>query len=335
MPLVANASVDTTLEQFRAMERRATAAELGNWRFQQALYRAYYDAYVRLRLAHESEAEARAMDRLRTAKDTGAEKAMAEAEALLDAGVAPKVALDLRSRVFDLADALFTSIKMQTSVSRYKAIAVDRGATLDTIDYPLNNRAWLKQRFVALRQLTDEQARLRGIQEIVDWTNPGPGGFYDDLGNTAQQPHLVVGEGFERDPASLASSRVGFAGPERTEAATANLTGAWRISWLDHAESLLDAPLTMRYNDLDPQARYKLRVVYAGDGLSKKIRLMAGDDIEIHPYIAKPRPIQPIEFDIPADATHTGQLTLHWYREPGLGDNGRGCQVSEAWLMKK
>ena len=34
-----------TLQQFQDMERAATPRELRNWRFQQALYRAYYDAY--------------------------------------------------------------------------------------------------------------------------------------------------------------------------------------------------------------------------------------------------------------------------------------------------
>jgi hypothetical protein len=75
--------------------------------------------------------------------------------------------------------------------------------------------------------------------------------------------------------------------------------------------------------------------VYAGDGPRKKIRLIAGDGIEVHPYLTKPFPVAPIEFDIPVAATRTGELTLRWSREPGLGDNGRGCQVSEAWLIKK
>ena len=56
-------------------------------------------------------------------------------------------ATDWRARVFALADALFASIKMQTSVPKYQAISVDRGATLDTIDVPLNNRLWLEERF--------------------------------------------------------------------------------------------------------------------------------------------------------------------------------------------
>src|SRR5262249_6569195 len=39
-PLLANASVETTLQQFHAMEGRARPELLLNWRFQQALYRA-------------------------------------------------------------------------------------------------------------------------------------------------------------------------------------------------------------------------------------------------------------------------------------------------------
>ena len=46
-PLAANEGVDTTLAQFQEMERTATPQMLANWRFQQALYRAYYDAYTR------------------------------------------------------------------------------------------------------------------------------------------------------------------------------------------------------------------------------------------------------------------------------------------------
>ena len=45
----------------------------------------------------------------------------------------------------------------------------------------------------------------------MNWTNPGPGGFYDDLGNLTRQPHLVRGPGFEEDPAYFRSSLVGFA----------------------------------------------------------------------------------------------------------------------------
>jgi hypothetical protein len=110
---------------------------------------------------------------------------------------------------------------------------------------------------------------------------------------------------------------------------------ARRISWVDHAESLYDAPLQMHYAGLDTKARYRLRVVYGGDNPKRKICLEAGEKIEIHPYIPKPVPFKPIEFAIPPAATERGELTLTWHGEPGLGGNGRGCQVSEVWLIKE
>jgi hypothetical protein len=158
----------------------------------------------------------------------------------------------------------------------------------------------------------------------VNWTNPGPGGFYDDLGNPSCQPHLVRGRGFTKDPAFLQSSLVGF-----------RYVPDWRLSWCTHAESLNDAPLQMQYRGLDPQARYKIRVVYAGDNRSRRVRLVANGTTEIHQLQAKPAPVRPIEFDIPKSATAKGELALSWFQEPGRGGNGRGCQVAEVWLMRK
>ena len=91
----------------------------------------------------------------------------------------------------------------------------------------------------------------------------------------------------------------------------------------------------MHYDDLDPKAQYKMRVVYYGDGLSKKIRCVADETSKSIRSLPRSVPPGPVEFDIPPDATRDGQLNLSWYREPNLGDNGRGCQVSEIWLIKK
>ena len=322
-PLATNAGVYTTLEQFQEMERSAPPQVLGNWRFQQALYRAYYDAYTRARLLYESGLENQAMAALRNAQATGSLAAMNRAEEILDRSTEHPAAA-WRARVFELAEALFQSIRMQLSVPRYKAISTDRGANLDTVDYPLNNRTWLKQRFAEIRAATGDNERLKQIDTIVNWTDPGPGGFYDDLGNLAQQPHLVRGAGFAKDPAFLESSLVGFSARPTI-----------RNSWWTHAESLVDAPLQMRYEGLDREAQYRIRVVYAGDSPRGKIRLVANDSVEIHPLIDKPNPVKPIEFDVPKQATASGELRLSWYRELGLGGNGRGCQVAEVWLMKK
>ncbi len=333
-PLLANENVPTTLAQFEAMERRASPADLKNWRFQQGLFRAYYDAYVRRRLIHETDLEAEAMEALRRAPATGAGFAMGTAERILDRALTEPVAADWRQRIFELGEALFQSIGMQLSVEKYQAIAVDRGASLDTLDYPLNNRVWLKEQFAKIRKLTGEPERLSALDAIVRWTDPGPGGFYDDLGNPARQPHLVRGGGFNSDAGAMTSARTDFEEDLVVDEPDEKPDGARRISWMDHAEALYDAPLEMHYTGLDPSATYRLRVVYAGDSPKMKLRLMANHQFEVHPFMAKPFPYRPIEFTIPQAATAGGELTLSWFGEPGLGGNGRGCQVSEVWLLK-
>ena len=182
------------------MERAAEPRTLRNWRFQQALYRATYDAYERRRLIEETAQEAEAMKVLQSARQIGAKKALDGAESILDRADARENLDRLEARVNELAEALFQSIGMQLSVEKYRAIEVGRGANLDELNVPLNNRVWLKDRFAALRKLGDEAAILRGIDEVVHWTDPGPGGFYDDLGDPSNQPHLVRPGSYAKDP---------------------------------------------------------------------------------------------------------------------------------------
>ncbi len=326
-PLATNGNVETTLQQLRSVERAATPQLRLNWRFQQLLYRAHYDAFLRQRLLIETEQEARANAALgRAGKLSGSVKSMDEAEAILDTDALTSEARDLRARVFELAEALFQSIHMQLSVPRYQAIGLGRGANLDAIDFALNNRVWLKQQFAQVRALPDEKSRLAGINRIVEWTNPGPGGFYDDLGDTARQPHLVAVEPYGQDPDFLRSPMMGFGSSPQQGA---------RVSWFTVAETLADTPLKMHYDGLDPAAKYKIRVVY-GNGTSKaKMRLVANGNVEIHPFREKPNPMGPVEFDIPATATAGGELSLEWTKPAGGGGNGRGVQVAEVWLIRR
>ena len=212
---------------------------------------------------------------------------------------------------------------MQLSVPLYDAIAVDRGANLDTMDVPLNDRLWLRDQLARLRTLDDEADRLSGIEAILHRTDPGPGGFYDDLGNLRRQPHLVHDSDFAADPDFRRSSLVGFGS-----------RAGWPLAWCQNAQTLHDAPLQMRYDQLDRTAHYKLRVVYAGDSFHNRIRLDAGEH-PVHDWLKKPDPPVPLEFDVPPRSTSDGRLTLTWRQEQGKGGNGRGCQVAEVWLIRK
>jgi hypothetical protein len=324
-PVLENEGIEETLARFRLMERDASPAVKLNWRFQQALYRAYYDGYVRARLRHETDADAAARVRLRDAKAAGSPKAMAEAEAILDRMAKEPPARALRARTGELAEALFQSIRAQLSVPKYQAIAVERGATLDTIDTPLTDIAWLKKQLAEVRKLPDEPARLARLEAILNRTEPGPGGFYDDLGDPKRQPHLVRGTSWEKDPAFYASPFVGFG---FRGAGAGDIPRAW---W-HHAETLYDQPLALRYDGLDPKVRYRVRVVYGRERGAAKVQLTANDQ-EVHAYLAKPH--EELEFDVPAGATAGGDLTLTWTKERGAGGTGRGCQVAEVWLLRK
>lgn len=327
---------DVNLDQFREMEKDAPPSVKLNWRFQQALYRAYYDAFIKARLKHEIGLEETARAKLRNAKELGTLKAMDEAVLILDMAKNDPAARELRARTLELGEALFQSIRAQLSVKKYNAIAVERGATLDTIDFPLNDAGYLTKQFAEIRKLPDEAARLARLNAVLNRTDPGPGGFYDDLGDPMKQSHLVCdelefGEFFRRswmaDPMFFASPLTGFGFRSTTFDPT--LPRAWQT----HAEALYDAAVTMRYDALDPKAAYRVRVVYNNERPTSTVRLTANDKFEIHGLINKPR--QELEFAIPKEATASGTLTLKWTREAGAGGSGRGCQVAEVWLLRE
>jgi hypothetical protein len=332
-PVAVNPGIHTTLRQFQSMEQAASPRDLKNWRFQQALYRAYYDAHVRSRLLYESALEEQAMDQLRQARAKGSLVALTEAEQILDRAVHQPISLGWRTRMHQLAEALFQSVHMQLSVPLYRAQREVRGANLDGIDYPLNDRPWLKERFAEIRRAEQEDERLEAIDALLDWDNPGPGGFYDDLSVPSPQPRPIPGPGYAEDPTFLRSPLRHY--PYRKH------MPPLRRSWRSYTGALANAPFEIRYTGLDPEARYVVRVVYSDAEGLVRIRLEArpdassGEGIEIHPFILKAAPRAPMEFEVPPEATQSGELVLRWYREPGVGHAGRGCEISEIWLTKK
>ena len=95
-------------------------------------------------------------------------------------------------------------------------------------------------------------------------------------------------------------------------------------------QTLHGHPLKMQYTNLDPAAKYTVKVTYVGEG----IRMKAGN-ILVHDYLGKLNEVGPMSFDIPEKAIEDGKLTLEFSIELGKGGTGRGCQVGEVWLIKK
>ena len=323
-PLLTNVGVETTLQQFQTMERTGGPKLLLNWRFQQALYRAYYDAGLRDRLIAETAQRSEATDLLRRASRIGSLVAMTQAESVLDQAELVQVSPERRNRINELAEALFQSIRMQLN-SKLHAGEYGRGTSQDTIDRPLNDRFWLKGEFAKVRLQEKEDERLKSLNTLVNRTDAGPGSFYDDLGDPNRQPHLVPNVvPFAENPDFRKSVFTSF-----------DYRADRPREWWTNVLCLYDGALKMHYEGLDPTARYRLKFVYSSEPLRKvKVKLEA-EGQTLQDWTVKPDEMTPVEIDVPPAATADGLLDIQWTRELGLGGNGRGCQVAEVWLLRQ
>jgi hypothetical protein len=331
-PLIANNSVEVTLKQWKSMEKQFPPDIAKNYRFQIGLLRAYYDAYIRERFIHETALESQAKEVLRdTANVTSLEKIKA-AESILNQTWNKPVAQDYKKRCRAIADYLFEAIGSQTSVKRHKAQS-GRGDFMDYIDTPLSNVIWLLSQFEKVRQIQNEQARLTAIDKLLNRDNPGPGGFYDNLGMSIETPRLGQYPTWQDDPGSLRSPRVSFGAGLRgnewvhTVQAKGFDGSAIPLAWMNQITTLYETPLNVIYENLDSESSYILRVAYTGR-FRAKIQLTADDKFQIHEMKETGKvPIN--EFPIPKEATKDGRLKLAWTCPEGQ----RGSQVAELWLI--
>ncbi|MFN7937676.1 MAG: hypothetical protein U0R19_30385 [Bryobacteraceae bacterium] len=309
-PLPGNGGVEATLHYWRGLEKKAPELA-GNWRWQMHLLRANYDAFVRRRLMQDTRLEREANAVLAQAERLGAEKAITEATAILQQAVSAPAGADLKARITELCEQLFQSIGLQTSVEKYHASGAERGAVLDFVDNPLNNRWWLEDEFAKVRKMSDPGAQVRRLLELARWENPGPGSFYDDIGHWARSPHVIRGLAPEDDEPLFwwwdqGKSRA-------------------RLSW-----QVTMWPKEMRYDGLDPRARYLVRTTGYGQPL---LRI---DGERVTPTLDGKEIGQFKEFPVPASALSDGKLVLTWDKATNEEHlNWRQhSRLSEVWLIR-
>ncbi len=323
-----------------------------NWRAQMYLFRARFDANVQAEARAQRGYEEEALDALKQAKSVGVEAAITAAKAALAKADTP-VAPALRAGIESLGPMLLKGIGYQLSVEApYLARNAERGALLDWLDQPVNDRPWLEQRFESILAMEDKASQLARLDEIVNWKNPGPGGYYDNLGAVGEFSHVVYQQSWEEDPSASHTARVAFAkykADQKTireegsqaeadnmvfKEEVARLAGAhqgrqeMRMSWQSQMATLYGTPLKLRYEGLDPKAQYRLKVTYAGR-FHPSMTLTLNDEFGIHGPIGQPDPIWPVSYYLPHEATKSGALDVEW----NLVD-GRGCMVAEVWLIK-
>ncbi|MBI5092896.1 MAG: PKD domain-containing protein [Candidatus Hydrogenedentes bacterium] len=319
-PLAANTNVDAAFTHWTQLESQNPGLAT-NWRWQFLLLRAYYDKYIKERLANETSLETQATATLANAPALGADTAMANAVAILAQATSAPVRTDLRTRIADLCAALFTSIKYQSSTSApYFASGLERSCVLDLVDWPVNNRYLYEAECATIAGLSGESAKLAGIQGLIHHEDAGPGGFYDDLGNASKQAHLVQQNAWQDDPGYVQSTQDEFLW--HAGATTDPLKGAARLSWQDQGQTLYGQPLQMHYTGLDPRVEYTVSATIFGRFNS--VVNTSADGVLLG---SNGSSTQAQTYTVPVSATADAVLDLTWELV-----SGRGCQVSEVWL---
>jgi hypothetical protein len=332
--LLTNESVDRTLIQWQQMEKQAPLKVLQTARFQMGLIRAYFDSYTRRRLIYETALEQEAREILENAKPGTTLESIAKARAVLERAWTKTILPDYQAKCHSLADSLFKSIGAQLTMKKHGAMS-GRGNFVDLINMPLNDAPWLLDQFDQIQKITSEPERFKELQAVLHRTDPGPGGFYDHFGAQESWYRVVPGLSWEKDPGSLQSPRTGFGvglvGEEWVDEikATGFKGQVTPRVWMKQAKTLYDEPLKIHYDELDPEASYKIRIAYTGRFRSR-MKMTTDDGTVIHDFIKTgEKPI--FEFDLPKATIKDGKVTFIW----SCGEGERGSQVTEIWLIRK
>lgn len=304
-----NGSVEATLTFWKNLEKQHPDLS-GNWRWQMLVLRAYYDAYVRGRLINEQDLEIEANQILEQVETVGADAVMRRALEIVNKADTQPIDLEIKKTIEEYCAALFKSCGLQTSVDLYQASNSQRGCILQFVDYPLNNRWWLADQFKIIDSLENEEEKNERIKVIYSWENPGSGSYYDNISNIAQSEHVTT----------TIYDAVDFGWWDGGNS-------RWRLS--SQVYQTQGNPI-LEYEDLDPDARYIVRVAGFGEAL---IRV---DGKRLEPLVYDKERGGFKEFIVPRSVIGDGKLTVSFDQPEESHLRWKYYSaVSDVWLIKR
>jgi len=306
-PVEENGGIEATYSFWKNLETEHPELSK-NWRWQLLVMRSNYDVYVKRRKAYEQKLETEANQVLLQAPKLGTSKAMEMALGLVNKADKEPITNGLRQKIVDLCEALWQSIGLQTSVKKYQASGSERGAILDFIDYPLNNRWWLADEFKKIEKMGTEQEKLARLEVIAKWENPGDGSYYDNISDISKSSHVTT---FSDD--------------------------ATDVAWWDGGMSrrrlstqLFQNFPVLKYCDLDPNGRYLIRVA------GYREALLRVDGERIDPTIYNKGYEEFKEFPLNPKYVSDGKIEVTFDQPEESKLNWRErSKVTDVWLIKQ
>lgn len=305
-PITGNAVIGKTLEQWKKLEAENPQLA-GNWRWQQMVMRAYYDAYIQQRLAYEKKLEVEANDILANALNLGADKAMEQALTHVHLADKELIAQELKQKAIQYIDDLYISVGLQTSMALHNAAGYERGCVRDFIDYPLNNRWWLEDEFKKIKELKTEEEKLAKLDFIRTYENPNEGSFYDNI-SSADAKHVT----------------------SETDDAIDYLWENDGFSRKRLSTQLFQFSPVLEYDELDPNTNYLIRVSGYGEALLKA----NGERLKPTKYEKGFEQFK--EFPLPLELIKDGKLKITFDKPDEEHLNWRQqSRVTDVWILKQ
>jgi len=208
-----------------------------------------------------------------------------------------------------------------------------RSEGIYNLDHDFVGLGWLRRQLERARAASGEQ-ELDILGMIVDYENPGEGGFYDDAGTFDRAANIVRGT------------------PWAAWVSEANRPSQRSMHFTQDEEQ----GVTLQYHGLDPHAAYCIRFTFVRPRyedrhrgrMNQKSQTVYADhfilakDLEIPEYMS-----EFFTFDVPPEATRDGEVVIRLEKAADVGRGSRverevwrntggwGTIVSEVWLMKK
>ena len=321
-PVAENGSIAATYRLWNEMDRQAPSHG-SPWRFHMHLFRADYAYYTRNRLLYELDLEQQALTRLADAGKGGVAPAIKAAREVLERATKQKTEPQLRKKLDEMAETLFKEVGLQTSVPKHSAAGPERGAVMDFVDTPLNNRWWLEDQFDKIEKLSSKDEQLKQIDVIRNWENPGDHGYYDILGNVGRSPRIIkllLGGDAMRHEEDIPMPTQRWMGEKRN---------GLRQSWHNYMDYF---PAGITYNDLDQNGTYIVKL------FAQRESPLVIDDVDAK-LISKGETYDQVTeqiFEVPAEASKDGKIVLTWKPLDEKNMNWRQRHyVTDIWVMKK
>ena len=299
-----------------------------NWLWRMYMQKGALDRYVQLAVIEQLKIEGQVRDLVSESLENK----------LADSSI--KKALDLIAVGPELTTEMEELINEATKLGKESnELFGVRNDGLYNLEHDFIGLGWTKRQLIRALEVKGK-TRKEFLSMIINYTNPGEGGFYDNLGTANHAPNVVAGYPYDHGQ------------PYVSEMLSEENLPSQRSMYFTQEE---EQGVTLHYKGLDPKARYSLRLSLVRPWfqeryamrMNQKSQSIYADDYLLAKDVELPLQMSDFfTYKIPASVTRDGELIIRFEKAPDVaaGDRvsveqwrnsgGWGTIVSEAWLIR-